>query len=54
MNYTYEIITAPGNLNTPDSQHVIISYEDGSFKSFPVDDTNPEYLLFLKETGGDN
>lgn len=35
------------------SQHVLIEREDGSFKSFPVDETNPEYLLFLEEIAGD-
>lgn len=47
----YEIITVPGNLNSPDSDHVFITYEDGSFKSFPVDETNPEYVAFLVEIG---
>ena len=51
MNYEYEIVTVPGNLNSPESDHVIIRYEDDSFKSFPVDEENPEYLSFLLEIG---
>lgn len=47
----YEIITVPGTLNAPESEHVIIRYEDGSFKSFPVDKTNREYIEFLIEIG---
>lgn len=47
----YEIITVPGTLNSPESQHVIIRYEDESFKTFPVDDTNPEYVAFISEIG---
>ena len=49
MNYTYEIVTMPGNLNTPESEHVMLTYEDGSFKSFPVDETNPEYIAFVEQ-----
>lgn len=30
-------------------QHVIITNNDGSCKSFPVDETNPEYLAWLAE-----
>jgi hypothetical protein len=29
------------------SKHIIIENNDGSFKSFPVDETNPEYLAFF-------
>ena len=31
-------------------ESVIIEREDGSFESFPVDETNPRYLQFLEET----
>lgn len=44
----YEIIS----IETPESvrEHVIIAREDGSFESFPVDETNPRYIQFLEET----
>lgn len=28
-------------------KHIIIDNGDGSFKSFPADPTNPEYVAFL-------
>lgn len=31
---------------------VFIEREDGSYESFPVDETNPRYQQFLKETEG--
>jgi hypothetical protein len=30
-------------------KHIIISNGDGSFKSFPADQNNPEYVAFLKQ-----
>jgi len=40
----YEEITDPyGN------KHIIIDNGDDSFKSFPADKSNPEYLAFLGE-----
>jgi hypothetical protein len=30
-------------------KHIIIDNGDGSFKSFPVDENNPEYIAFLAE-----
>jgi hypothetical protein len=30
-------------------KHIIIDNEDGSFKSFPVDESNPEYIAFLAQ-----
>jgi hypothetical protein len=29
-------------------KHIIIDNGDGSFKSFPADESNPEYLAFLE------
>jgi hypothetical protein len=29
-------------------KHIIIDNGDGSFKSFPADESNPEYVAFLK------
>jgi hypothetical protein len=28
-------------------KHIIIDNGDGSFKSFPADESNPEYVAFL-------
>jgi hypothetical protein len=30
-------------------KHIIIDNGDGSFKSFPADKNNPEYVAFLKQ-----
>ena len=30
------------------SKHIIIDNGDGSFKSFPADESNPEYVAFLE------
>ena len=45
----YEIVTFPGILNQPDTEHVVITREDGSLESFPVDETNARYVQFLEE-----
>jgi hypothetical protein len=42
MNYE-EITDKDGN------KHIIIDNGDGSFKSFPADESNPEYLAFLTQ-----
>jgi hypothetical protein len=43
MNYQ-EIEDHRGN------KHIIIDNGDGSFKSFPADKSNPEYVKFLEAT----
>ena len=30
------------------TKHIIIDNGDGSFKSFPADESNPEYVAFLE------
>lgn len=30
-------------------KHIIIDNGDGSFKSFPADEANPEYIAFLAQ-----
>jgi hypothetical protein len=35
-------------------KHIIIDNGDGSFKSFPADDTNPEYINFLAQLEQEN
>ena len=42
----YKIITITGSNKNVD--HVFITYPDGSFKSFPADESNPEYVAFLE------
>jgi hypothetical protein len=45
MNYKeIEIETLEGK-----SKHIIIDNGDGSFKSFPADENNPEYVTFLAQ-----
>jgi hypothetical protein len=44
----YKIITLQVLLNMPETQHVIITREDGSLESFPVDKNNPRYQQFLQ------
>jgi len=46
----YKIVTISAGFNYPASEHVIITREDGSFESFPVDETNTRYIQFLEET----
>jgi hypothetical protein len=29
--------------------HIVIDNGDGSFKSFPADESNPEYIAFLAQ-----
>jgi hypothetical protein len=45
MNYKeIEIESLNGN-----QKHIIIDNGDGSFKSFPADEANPEYIKFLEQ-----
>ena len=44
MNYKEIEVESIGTIY----KHIIIDNEDGSFKSFPADETNPEYIAFLK------
>ena len=34
--------------------HILIDNGDGSFKSFPADETNPEYIAFLAQLEAEN
>ena len=36
------------------SKHIVIDNEDGSFKSFPADLENPEYVAFLETLEAEN
>jgi len=31
------------------AKHIMIDNGDGSFKSFPADESNPEYIAFLAQ-----
>jgi hypothetical protein len=44
MNYEEITIQAPEG----ESKHIIIDNGDGSFKSFPANESNPEYVKFLE------
>jgi len=35
-------------------KHIIIDNGDGSFKSFPADESNPEYIAFLAQLEQEN
>ena len=44
MNYTeIEVETLSGK-----SRHITVELANGSFKSFPADESNPEYVKFLE------
>jgi hypothetical protein len=45
MNYT-EIET---EVMGKTQKHIMIDNGDGSFKSFPADESNPEYVAFLAQ-----
>jgi hypothetical protein len=45
MNYEEIKIEFMGN----SQKHIVIDNGDGSFKSFPADETNPEYIAFLAQ-----
>jgi hypothetical protein len=34
-------------------KHIIVDNGDGSFKSFPADESNPEYIAFLAQLEAD-
>lgn len=45
MNYKeVEVQDFMGELKT----HIVLDLGDGSFKSFPADESNPEYVAFLE------
>jgi hypothetical protein len=49
MNYKeIEIETLAGK-----QKHIIIDNGDRSFKSFPADESNPEYIAFLAQLEAD-
>jgi len=45
MNYKEITLEGPEG----ESKHIIIDNGDGSFKSFPAEETNPEYIAFLAQ-----
>jgi hypothetical protein len=46
MNYEEITIESPTGIQ----KHIIIDNGDGSFKSFPAEQSNPEYVAFLATT----
>jgi hypothetical protein len=49
MNYKEITIEGPEG----ESKHIIIDNGDGSFTSFPADESNPEYVAFLATLAAD-
>jgi hypothetical protein len=45
---TYKKITME-SVNGANQEHIIIDNGDGSFTSFPVDNTNPKYIEWVAE-----
>ena len=45
MNYEEIETEFMGNVQ----KHIVINNGDGSFKSFPADEANPEYVAFLAQ-----
>lgn len=45
----FEIIETTNPYDETINKFVIIKNNDGSFKSFPVDEANPEYLAWKAE-----
>lgn len=45
MNYQEIEVESQAGLQ----KHIIIDNGDGSFKSFPADNSNPEFISFLRE-----
>jgi hypothetical protein len=43
----YEIVEFVNELTDEVTEHVFITYEDGSTKSIPVDENNSEYVAFM-------
>lgn len=46
MTYKIITVTAFGGLT---SKHILIDNGDDTFVSFPVDDSNPNYIAFIEE-----
>jgi hypothetical protein len=43
-----EYETFETEINGIKKKHIGITYEDGSFRGFPADPDNPEYVAFLQ------
>ena len=41
-------------LESDNSKQIVIENEDGSFKSFPADNSNPEFISFLQALQKEN
>jgi hypothetical protein len=50
MNYKEITVAGPEG----ESKHILIDNGDGSFKSFPADESNPEYVAFLDALEGNS
>lgn len=45
----YKKIIIPGIFAEKDTEHIIVTFDDDSYESFPVDENNPRYIQFLAE-----
>jgi len=45
----YEILKSDNPYTKETYEYVLITREDGSFESFPVDENNSRYLAWLEE-----
>lgn len=49
----YEEIEVVNELAGTTQKHIMLNLADGSFKSFPADPANPEYVAFLESLNDD-
>lgn len=49
----YEEIEVADEMTGTSTKHIIIDLGDGAFKSFPADESNPEYVAFLESLNDD-
>lgn len=45
----FEIIDVEVPAGMPSAKVVVVTYEDGSGESFPVDENNPRYIQFKEQ-----
>jgi len=43
----FQEVEFENNLTGVPDKHIIVDLGDGAFKSFPADESNPEYVAFL-------
>ena len=48
---TYKEIETINNIDKTVQKHIIVELGDGAFKSFPADESNPEYVTWAVAEG---